>query len=222
MSGFNVNSAVETSTSKPTLEGFKIHDVEFKGVEKGDYKEGQYKVIVVKFENEHGQFRGSIFEPKPEGYTRTQSMYGPNPSVVEVIEDYFKQLVTAVNPGFYDAINKGGATPIVKNWEDMRNLFISATKDFVGTKVQIKLEKDKKGIAQFSSFPLAISKEGVLYRKTTYIGQGLGFNDKEIKAMNSYVQASPTPMMKQPSLDMDMDVINPKSSSAGLVMGDLD
>jgi hypothetical protein len=219
--GFNINNDVDASTSKPILEGFKIHNVEFKGVETPDYKEGTYKVIVLKFENELGQFRGSIFEPKAGGDTRTQSMYGVNPSAYEIIEDYFRQLVNAVNPAFYEAIANGGKAPVINGWDDMRKLFVSATTPGIGTKTQIKLMKGKNGQPEFPPFHMQISKDGALQRKSLFIGNNLGFTDKEMKAINTYVAASPTAMKRQPALDMDVTDV-PKSSSAGLTLGELD
>jgi len=224
MSGFNIDNSVNVSTSKPLLEGFKIHDVEFKGVEKAEYKNDEFKVIVVKFENEHGQFRDTIFEPKPDGYKRTPSQFGENPSQAEVIQDYFKQLVAAVNPVLYKEITDGTTVLTIKNWEDMRNLFVNSTKDFIGAKVQIKLDKDKNGLAKFPGFPLAINKEKVVYRTSTYVGTNLAFTPKELKRITSYVQATPTSMPRQASPGLeDLNEV-PKTSAEKLnlsALGDL-
>jgi len=220
MNGFSIDNSVNVSTSKPLLEGFKIHDVEFKGVEKADYKNGEFKVIVVKFENEHGQFRDTIFEPKPEGYKRTTSQFGENPSNAEVIQDYFKQLIAAVNPVLYKEITDGTKVLTIKSWEDMRNIFVDSTKDFVGAKIQIKLDKDKNGAAKFPGFPLAINKEKVVYRTSTYVGTNLGFTDKEMKRIANFVQATPTSMPRQPVAELEgLDV--PKSSPSNLKMDSL-
>lgn len=220
MQGFSIDNSVNVSTGKPLLEGFKIHDVEFKGVEKEDYKGGEFKVIVCKFENEHGQFRHTIFEPKPEDYKRGTSQYGENPSVAETIQDFFKQLIAAVNPVLYKEITDGTKVMAVKSWDDMRNLFVTSTKDFIGAKGQIKLDKDKNGAACFTRFPLAINKEKVVYRTSTYVGTNLGFTDKELKRISTYVQATPTAMAKQPALELEgLDV--PKSPSTGLVLNAL-
>lgn len=208
------------SASKPQLEGYKIHNVEFKGVEKTDItspKDGTiYKVIVIKFENENGSHRTTIFEPKDEDYTRKPSQFGGlNPSRVDIILDCFKQLVAAVNPVLAKEIADGTTVLKFKNWDELRNAFVNSTKDFIGTKTMLKLEKNKKGEAQVPGFPLQFSKEGELYRSSTYIGSNIAWTAKEIKAMNNYIQASPTPMRKTPSLDLNAPV-TAKSSSEDL------
>lgn len=213
--------------SKPQLEGFKIHNVEFKGVEKTDItspKDGTiYKVIVIKFENEFGTNRTTIFEPKDADYTRQPSQFGGlNPSRIDIILDLFKQLITAVNPVMAKEMAEGkqlklsGAT-YGAIWDSLRVAFVENTKDYVGTKTQIKLEKNKKGEAQFPGFPMGIDREGVLYRSSTYIGNNIGWTPKETKAMTNYVQASATPMKKLPSIDLDLTASVPaKSSTDGL------
>lgn len=207
--------------SKPQLEGFKIHNVEFKGVEKTDItspKDGTiYKVIVIKFENEFGTNRTTVFEPKDEDYTRKPSQFGGlNPCRVDIILDLFKQLVTAVNPVLSKEIADGKQLKF-SGWDGLRDAFVTATKEYVGTKTQIKLEKNKKGEAQFPGFPMGIDKEGVLYRSSTYIGNNIGWTPKETKAMNNFVQAAATPMKKLPSMDLDLTASVPaKSTTEGL------
>lgn len=222
MSGFNIDNSVNVSTSKPALEGFKIHNVEFKGVEKGEYKGGEMHVIVVKFDTELGQYRDTIFEPKPDDYKRTVSQYGENPSVAENIQDYFKQLIAAVNPVLYKEITDGTKVLVIKSWEDMRNIFVDSTKDFIGVNIQIKLDKDKNGLARFPGFPLSINKDKVVYRNSTYIGTNLAFTPKELKRISSYVQATPTSMARtaSPGLD-DLDEV-PKTSASSLKIDALD
>lgn len=205
--------------TKPTLAGYEIHSVEFKGAEKPDFtgKDGTiYKTIVLKFENESGSFSSTIFEPKDEDYTRKPSQFGGlNPCRVDIILDSFKQIVEAVNPTYYKE-NIEGASPRFKNWEELRTAFVELTKPGIGTQTQIKLEKNKKGEAQFPGFPLTITREGVLLRTSTYIGKNLGWTAKELKAKTNFVTASVTPMAR-PALGLDLDTtIAPKSSASGL------
>lgn len=213
---FVVDNSVQAS--KNQLEGFKIHEVEFKGVDKTDItspKDGTvYKVIVIKFENEKGVHRSTIFEPKEEDYVRRPSQFGGvNPSRVDIILDCFKQLVAAVNPGLAKEIADGTKVLKFKNWDELRNAFVNATQDFIGAKTMLKLEKNKKGEAQVPGFPMSFSKEGELYRSSTYIGANIGWTPKELKAMNNYVQATVTPMRPSaPSLDLNASV--PTKSSA--------
>lgn len=208
--------------SKPQLEGYNIHSVEFKGVDKTDItspKDGTvYKVVVLKFENDKGTFRSTIFEPKDEDYTRRPSQFGgANPSRVEIILDCFKQLIAAVNPTLAAEIASGAKVFRFKNWEELRVAFVENTKDQIGAKTEIKLEKNKKGEAQFPAFPLTIDRDGVLKNTSTYIGNNLGWTAKELKAKNSYVMATPTPMAR-PSMGLDLDggVPAAKSSSDDL------
>lgn len=213
-----VDNSVQAS--KPQLEGFKIHNVEFKGAEKTDIPslkdDTVYKVIVIKYENEFGTHRSTIFEPKDEDYTRKIGQYGPNPCRVDIILDYFKQLISAVNPILAKQIADGAQLKF-KNWDELRNSFVTSTQDYVGAKVQLKLEKNKKGEAQVPGFPMGIDKEGTLYRSSTYVGNNIGWTPKETKAMANYVGASATPMKKQPSLDLDLSASVPtKSTTEGL------
>jgi hypothetical protein len=208
-----VDNSVQAS--KPLLEGFKIHNVEFKGAEKTDLTGRDstiYKTVVIKFENENGIHRSTIFEPKEEDYTRKVGQYGPNPCRVDIILDYFKQLVAAVNPTLAKEIADGTTVLKFKNWDELRNAFVNATKDSIGTKVQLKLEKNKKGEAQVPGFPMGIDKEGVLYRSSTYVGANIGWTPKELKAMNNYTQASPTPM--RPSLAVGLDLNAPVAAKS--------
>lgn len=211
------------AASKVPLEGFKIHNVEFKGAEKTDItspKDGTiYKVVVIKFENESGVHRSTIFEPKDEDYTRKPSQFGGlNPSRVDIILDYFKQLVAAVNPVLAKEIADGTTILKFKNWDELRTAFVDSTKDFVGTKTMLKLEKNKKGEAQVPGFPMQFSKEGELYRSSTYVGSNIGWTPKELKTLNNYVQATPTPMRAPMSLDLTAPV-TPKSSASDLDLG---
>lgn len=230
---FVVDNSVPVT--KPPLEGFAIHTVTFKGAEKPDFtgKDGTvYKTVVLKFENETGSFNSTIFGPNEEkgDYTRKPSQFGGlNPSRVDIIIDEFKQLIAAVNPVLSAAIQDGSTSMSFKSWEELRTAFVESTKDFIGTVTKIKLEKNKKGEAQFPAFPMTINREGVLKTVSTYIGSNVAWTDKELKAKANYVQASVTPMAPRPSMGLDLDsgTIAPKSSAAGLNLspsglGDLD
>lgn len=209
---------------KPPLEGFAIHTVTFKGAEKPDFngKDGTvYKTVVLKFENEQGAFNSTIFGPNEEkgDYTRKPSQFGGlNPSRVDIIIDEFKQLIAAVNPVLYAAIQDGTTVLSFKSWEELRTAFVESTKDFVGAVTKVKLEKNKKGEAVFPAFPMTITKDGILKTTSTYIGNNIAWTDKELKAKANYVQAAVTPMTPRPTLGLDLDsgTIAPKSSAAGL------
>jgi len=217
---FNIDNNV--TANKPQLEGFKIHDVEFKGCEKADYKNGEYKVIVIKFENEYGFFRETIFEPKADDAKRTKSQYGDNPSRVEHITELFKMLVQAVNPELAKKI-ADGQTLSIKSWENMRDFFVKATEKFIGTKTQIKLDKNGKGESSFPGFFLALNKEGSLYRKSTFIGDKLGFTAKELERHAKFVASKPTTMKKTPTINLDLgdDATDTVASSKELSLEDL-
>lgn len=216
---FVVDGNVEVT--KPPLAGFEIHNVVFKGAEKPDFngKDGTiYKTVVLKFENEVGTFSATIFEPKDEDYTRKPSQFGGlNPCRVDIILDEFKQIVEAVNPTYYKE-HIEGASPRFKNWEELRAGFVDITKPGIGVHTKIKLEKNKKGEAQFPAFPMTITRDGVLKRTSTYIGSNIAWTDKEVKAKNNYVAAAVTPMATRATLGMDLEstAIAPKSSSASL------
>lgn len=210
----------KTQVSKPLLEGFKIHNAEFKGVEKTDFKNGEYKVIVIKFENEYGTFRDTIFEPKAADGKRTQSQYGENPSNVELISEKFKMLVEAVNPELAKQIADGTKKFSVKTWDNMRDLFVKATEKSVGVKTQIKLDKNNKGEGCFPGFFLGLSKEGNLYRKSTFIGNNLGFTAKELERQSKYTGAKVT-KMKPDNLNIDLSA-DPEDSKDELNLTNID
>lgn len=216
---FVVDGNVEVT--KPPLAGFEIHNVVFKGADKPDFngKDGKtYKTVVLKFENEVGTFSATIFEPSDEDYTRKPSQFGGlNPCRVDIILDEFKQIIEAVNPTYYKA-NIEGASPRFKNWEELRTAFVELTKPGIGVQTKIKLEKNKKGEAVFPAFPLTITRDGILKRTSTYIGNNIAWTDKEVKTKNNYVTAAVTPIAPRASLGLDLDssTIAPKSSSASL------
>ena len=196
----NNSNTAAASNVKKGLEGNQIHKVLFKGCESVDIngKEGRtFKVIKIKFENEHGIFEDTVFEPVEDDFKRTQSAQGyEQPSGFEYLISKLRHLIAAVNPDLDKKIEAGETSLSAPNWDAFRTLVVKATNKGKDTEVEIKLLKNKNGYAVFPRFFLGLSKEGNIYIKKgeNFIGSGLYFSEKEFKAIETAQNAKPTDM----------------------------
>lgn len=194
------NTTASTSASKRQLDGNQIHKVIFRGCEAVDITgkdDKQYKILKIKFENESGLFEDSIFEPSSEDMKRPQSAQGyEQPSGVEYLMAKIRHLIAAVNPALDKAIEDGTKTIEAKDWKGLRDIVVKATNKGIGTEVEIKLLKNKSGYAIFPRYFLGIKKDGATFfkRENYFIGNGLAFNEKELKAIKDAAEAKPTDM----------------------------
>jgi hypothetical protein len=217
---FSFTETANTSQSsfKTVLQGNKIHDVTFKGCEKRDIvgktdPSKIYKVLDIKFENDEGNYTHTFFEPTEADGQQRESQYGPNPSNVQSMMLLFKHLIDTVNPKLADDINNKKISLSANGWEDLRNKVIDATQVGVGTKCQIKLLNNNKGIPQFPSFFANYNRDGELYMNSNFIGQKLFFTPKELNKIKQMETAHPTPID-----DLSID----KPSSSTLTLGEVD
>ncbi len=75
---FNTTAGASQSSAKPRLAGNDIYNVKFDGCEIVDIKgvkdpDKVYKVIKLKFSNGDGIYEHTVFEPRPEDFTRTEN-----------------------------------------------------------------------------------------------------------------------------------------------------
>ena len=199
MMDFNFGATIGKSQSsvKTKLEGNKIHNVKFEGCvvrESAPGAEKTYSVIDVKFSNEDGEFTHSIWKPKEEDYKEREVFGIKNPPAIWNTIYFLSHLIDAVNPKLSEKIkNKEKSIDIDwRNWDQIKSLFVKATEAGKGVSTQIKLIKNKKGEAIIPYF-LGVSKAGDLYMKSNFLGEKLGFTDKELQDIKKS-NAQPTPV----------------------------
>lgn len=194
---FSGNITKGLGEKKAALKGNAIHTVKFDGVEKVDLKNGEMHCLRIKFSNDEGYFNHTIFQPQEGDDKDTQGMYGPTPSRVAEIMTLLRHLGAAVCPELNKKID---AFDSKTTWEQIRNIVVETTNPAIGTETKIKLMKRKyndpntgepREEAQFPRFFLAYSQEGNLYMRTSFIGKGVYFLDKEIKQMKKQDEAKP-------------------------------
>lgn len=217
---FTETANASQSSFKPILQGNKIYDVTFKGCEKRDMAGKTdpskiYKVLDIKFENNDGYYTHTFFEPTEADGQQRVTPYGPNPSNVQSMMLLFKHLIDTVNPKLADDINNKKNSLSANGWEDLRNKIIDATQVGVGTKCQIKLLNNNKGVSQFPPFFANYNRDGELYMNSNFIGQKLFFTPKELNKIKQVETARPTPTD-------DLSVDEPSSSTLGEVDSTLD
>ena len=83
MTASNLGNSISNGAGS-ALEGNKIHDVLFKGVEFSTSKDGNWEFINIKFTGINGgYFTHRGFGLKPNANERQKSQYGENPSEFE-------------------------------------------------------------------------------------------------------------------------------------------
>lgn len=203
------------SSSKPLLEGNKIHTVKFLGCERRTIQgkkdpNATYDVLEIKFENEKGTFTHTIWALTDESkYKDSISPNGiKNPSEATTVKYLFFHLLKAINPELSAKIESGEkklpfkpGTP-AEIWEQLCQVFIKATESSKGKETQIKLLMNKKGDAIFPYF-LNYSKEGEIYMSTNFIGENLGFTAKEKTYISKMQSAAPTKPSASDGLAID-------------------
>ena len=198
---FNGSEIANIGVSKGQLEGNKIHEVQFDGCEAVELKDGTMKVIRIKFSNDEGTFTHTIFEPRQGDDQDTDGMYGKNPSRIKEMMTLFRHLGHAVCPElpkYIDSI-KGSVS-----WDQIRNKIVEVTTPAIGNKTKIKLlakkrnytdpntgEQRERNDAVFPSYFLAYNKEGELYMRSKFIGNGIIFTDKELANIKKQETAKP-------------------------------
>lgn len=233
---FSNTAGASQSTSKPRLEGNKIHEVKFVGAEIQDIEGVKnpgtiYKVIKLKFENEEGVFEHTVFEPRDSDFERRANTFMrngveesiPQPSNVESMMLLFKHVIDSVNPAIAKEIDDGTKNLGAKTWDDLRKLVAKILDVGKGTVVKIKLLKNKKGEAIFPGYFTGLSKpdpvtnESKVYMRNNFVGKNLAFSTYEAQRINNESNATPTKidpfkedlgMPEAPGNDLAFDVLD--------------
>lgn len=218
MFSFSTTAGASQSTSKPRLAGNSIHTVKLDGCEIQDIAGVKditqvYKVLKLKFSNEDGYFEHTVFEPKPQDMTRTESEFTkegkvnkiPQPSNVESMMLLFKHVIDAFVPEIAGKIDRNEQQLVAKNWEELRKLVKAILDKGIGNTSNIKLITDNKGEAKFPGFFAAVNKEGKAYVRNNFCGAKVAFTSYESEKINKTATAKPTPMSKTEEFNLDTD-----------------
>lgn len=224
MQGFSFGSTAgaSQSSSKPRLEGNSIHAVKFIGCEIQDIQGVKdptqtYKVLKLRFENEDGYFEHTIFEPRPEDFTRKENEITtkegkkdkiPQASNVESMMLLFKHAIDAINPTIGQKIDNGESNLGAKDWNALRDLVAKILNAGKGAETSIKVLKNKTGEAIFPGFfaglrkPDPVTGESTAYIRNNFIGKTLAFSSYEKTRITNEENAKPT---KVNSFGSDID-----------------
>lgn len=208
MTASNLGNA--TSTGSSALAGNKIHDVLFKGVEFSTSKDGNWEFILIKFQGvDGGYFTHRGFGLRPNANERQKSQFGENPSEFETFMMLVRHLLSAVAPEILTDMMEGKTvfTP-KKGGDSLFKQYVTFISELLKVAIdrptQIKLLINKKGETQFPAFFTGLNRDGVVYMRTNFIGNGLKFIDKEMTAIAMATMAKPTVMPSASTDDLSM------------------
>lgn len=228
---FGNTAGTSQSTTQPKLVGNAIYDVVFDGCEIKDVvgvkdPTALYKQLILKFKNEDGVFEHTVWEPKPDDFTRKETEFTdaktgkvnkiPQPSGVESMMLLFKHVIDSVNPTVAQAIDKKEKVLTAASWDALRTLVAKILDAGKGTKLKIKLLRNKSKEAIFPGFFTSLTREGIPYVKNNFIGPKVAFTSQEVTRMTNEDNAKPTPStafgefapmnIDQHGLDMNFDL----------------
>lgn len=192
---FDGTAGSSQSTRKPALAPNEIHEVTFDGCETKDIvgvkdPSQTYKQIIFKFSNDNGAYEHTIWEPKPDDFKRRESEIPnkgkiPQASNFEAMMLFCKHLLDTLNPKEALAIDKKEKKIGAPTWDEFRTLLVKLFAPGKGVKTKIKLIKNSKDEAVFPPYFAGLTKEGVPYVKTNFVGNKIGFTDAEVKKMKA-------------------------------------
>jgi len=201
---FDNTAGAAQSTNLPILDGNKIHEVTFKGIEERDIQgvkdaSAVYKVLDIKFANAKGYYTETVWEPKAADFERrkgTNAKTGADttsPSNVENMMLLFKHVIDAVNPELGKQIDAKEKKISAPDWIQLRKLMVAATEKFNGTSVKIKLIRNNKGEARFPYFSM-LTKEApyTAIVAGNFIGESVYFSAYEKQQIDKAAAATPT------------------------------
>ena len=209
---FNATAGASQNSSKPRLEGNNIHDVKFAGCDIQDIQGVKdpsqvYKVLKLRFENENGYFEHTVFEPRPEDFSRGENEITtktgkkekiPQTSGVENMMLLFKHAIDAINPTIAQQIDNGTKSLGAANWEELRKLVAKILDAGKGVSTQIKLLNNSKGEPIFPGYfagltkPDPVTGESRAYIRNNFIGGKLAFSAYEKTRITNEANAKPT------------------------------
>lgn len=224
MNGFSFNdtAGASQSTTKPKLEGNKIHTVKIESVEIEDIQGVKdpsqvYKVIKINMGNEDGTYQHTVFEPKPDDFKRGENEYTdktgkvnkiPQASNVESMMLFFKHAMDAFTPKIAAEIDSNKRQIAAPDWDTLRKLVKKILDSGKGVETKIKLIKNKKGEGVFPGFFAGINREGASYIRNNFIGTKVAFSAYEMKRIQDEANSVPTNMQSTPDLIVDNTDIN--------------
>lgn len=224
---FNTTAGASQSNNVKGLEGNKIHDVIFKGVEKLTLKE-KYNVLQIKFANEEGMYTETIFEPNEKSLERSSrddknGNKVESPSGLESMMLLIRHLIDAVNPKLGEKIDAGTTPMNVAGWDNLCAFVKKATDPGIGSATKIKLIKNNQGYARFPYFARIRKDDNKAIVSNNFIGDSVFFSDYEMKQQEKQASAKPTPIAS-----IGVDVADPfvgaanDASEAGMDLPDFD
>lgn len=221
---FEETAGNSQSTQRKQLEGNKIHEVTFDGVEARDFttQAGKdFHVLEIKFSNDEGYFIDTIWEPTEEDTKDRESSFGPQPNNFLCLQYKIKHLIDAVNSELSTKIDNGEFSLSANSWDGFRNKLVEALSSSKGVKTKIKLNKDNKGYPIFPRYFLSYTRDTIDLAKkrvrmtTNFIGNGVFFTQNELNKIQKQETAKPvsandldtvlTPTEKQENSDFDLD-----------------
>jgi len=201
---FDNTAGAAQSTNLPILEGNKIHEVTFKGIEERDIQgvkdaSAVYKVLDIKFANAKGYYTETVWEPKAADFERrkgTNTKTGAettSPSNVENMMLLFKHIIDAVNPELGKQIDAKEKKISAPDWIQLRKLMVTTTEKFNGASIKIKLIKNNKGEARFPYFSI-LTREAphTAIVVGNFIGESVYFSAYEKQQIDKAATATPT------------------------------
>lgn len=214
---FNDTAGTSQSTTKPRLEGNRIHTVKIESVDIDDIQGVKdptqvYRVIKVNFGNEDGSYQHTVFEPKAEDFVRGENEYTdktgkknkiPQPSNVESMMLFFKHTMDSFTPKIAAEIDSGKRQIAAPDWDTLRKLVKKILDSGKGVETKVKLIKNKKGEGVFPGFFAGLSREGVAYVRNNFIGEKVAFSAYEMKRIQDEANSQPNSMDGAPDLDVD-------------------
>lgn len=206
---FNLSGTNGTSTIKPRLKPWEIHDVIFKGATYSEFAgkkdpNTMWKTMKIAFENENGVFEETIFCPK-EGddvrqVTTNNGVERENPSNLEKFKFMLAHIGEQLAPKEYEKF-KNMTFALPEQFEKLATTFGEITKKAVGKQTKLKLIANKKGEPCLPYF-VNLSKAGDAYISNNWLGDKVFFSDYEVSQMNKQKSAGPTPMPGAASDDL--------------------
>lgn len=198
---FNLTNTNGTSSIKPRLKPWEIHDVVFKGITFNEFKgkkdpDAVYKTMRISFENENGVYEETVFCPKEGDDVRQVSSNNgverESPSNFEKFKFMLAHIGEQLAPKKYEAFKTKTFT-LPEEFEKLVKTFADITKDAVNKHTNLKLIANKKGEPCLPYF-VNISKAGDAYISNNWLGDKVFFSDYEISQMNKQKSNGPTDM----------------------------
>lgn len=189
----NVINAKVVSNSYMTV---GIHHVKFTGVDKGENP--SYNTIEFTFEdiNDGSIHHERLFEPTSG--ERQANRFNPaisDPSQAEQFMAKLMHIIAGLDPENHQKIKDGTLKFAPTSFDNVVNYVKKLLTPKIGSEIEIKLVPNGK-YAGFPGFPARLSKDGVIYLTTSFIGHNLTLTPNEKSQIDKALAAKPTDMTK--------------------------